>query len=168
MAGSDSGDQEMVDAGGRAPATPSLMSGTQTVEDTWQLAPPTDPDRIDLERFCAKIRAGFDDLLKNHGGPDAYLRSRYATPQEMQGWVDYLATLQDQQVCYMSLDPALETSSLAALSEVWCHDHGAGTKVNKTYHDQFMRYPQTVWWPVHPEGPVVSCSSYKVLNLGAK
>lgn len=92
-------------------------SGDQTVEDTWQLNlanPSTDQD---LERFRSKVRAACVDILRQYGGPDAFLRARFSTVHELQGWVDYLNTLQDQAVVPIATDVALAVSNLHELSQ---------------------------------------------------
>jgi len=100
-------------------ATPSLAdSGDQTVEDTWQLnlANPSSADQ-DLERFRSKVQAACVDILRQYGGPDAFLRARFSTGTELQGWVDYLNTLQDQAVVPIATDAALPISNLHELSQ---------------------------------------------------
>ena len=85
-----------------------LIQGTKTVEDTWQLnlANPSSADQ-DLERFRSKVQAACVDILRQYGGPDAFLRARFSTGTELQGWVDYLNTLQDQAVVPIATDAAI-------------------------------------------------------------
>ena len=93
-------------------------SGDQTVEDTWQLSSSGPPARPDLDKFCSKIRTAFGEVLREFGGPDAFLRARLSTLGEMQTWLDYLGTLQDPQTVEFNVDTTLPASNLSELSQV--------------------------------------------------
>ena len=103
-----------------APAASVADSGDQTVEDTWQLSMTPASSDPELQRFRSKVLATCTEILRQYGGPDAFLRARFGTPQELQGWVDFLDTLQNNELGPLVSDGSLPISNVHELSEAGC------------------------------------------------
>ena len=101
----------------QGPAESIADSGCQSVEDQRQLH--STAVKGDLDKFCNKVQAGVQEALAKYGGPDAFLRARFVEKRELQGWLDFLDTLQDSSVANYSLDCSLPVSNVQELSKVW-------------------------------------------------
>lgn len=63
-----------------------------TVDDSWGLAPVAPPTSSD--RLREEVKNLMMDCIKKFGGPENYLRARYATKSCKQEWLNYLGTIQ--------------------------------------------------------------------------
>lgn len=92
-----------------------------TVDESWGLAP-IPPESASGEKFASDMRTLMRETVKKFGSPDKYLQARYGTLSEKQGWVNYLAELQnvngDQNY---SVVADLPVSEMNKLSEAGCH-----------------------------------------------
>ncbi|CAK9072439.1 unnamed protein product, partial [Durusdinium trenchii] len=87
-----------------------------TVDESWGLAP-IPPESASGEKFASDMRTLMRETVKKFGSPDKYLQARYGTLSEKQGWVNYLAELQnvngDQNYSVVADLPVSEMNKLS-------------------------------------------------------